>query len=218
MGSLSVRPFSNESDLPHDELKLKSFSRLPLGWRRSFEVSKRILRDVFHRIEESEFVAKNRGQLYCVEGTKCPQGTIYDRGQVTVVLVMEVVKDAVEAVDGFSDETGISRENSVVDKVKVVQLKISTNVVSLLFDDIVQRSCKVFKYNPLDAIRKEKRRKNEKERRLRFVSESLPRLISGADGSDSLPQTLVVVTKPTRLVRTHPSGVPHTLLLNVEDR
>ncbi|KOX69385.1 hypothetical protein WN51_05548 [Melipona quadrifasciata] len=52
---------------------------------------------------------------------------------------------------------------------------------------------------------------------LRFVSESLPRLISGADGSDSLPQTLVV-TKPTRLVRTHPSGVPHTLLLNVEDR
>ncbi|KOX69571.1 Optomotor-blind protein [Melipona quadrifasciata] len=53
---------------------------------------------------------------------------------------------------------------------------------------------------------------------LRFVSESLPRLISGADGSDSLPQTLVVVTKPTRLVRTHPSGVPHTLLLNVEDR
>ncbi|KOX73913.1 hypothetical protein WN51_13991 [Melipona quadrifasciata] len=46
---------------------------------------------------------------------------------------------------------------------------------------------------------------------------SLPRLISGADGSDSLPQTLVV-TKPTRLVRTHPSGVPHTLLLNVEDR
>ncbi|KOX69363.1 hypothetical protein WN51_06781 [Melipona quadrifasciata] len=44
------------------------------------------------------------------------------------------------------------------------------------------------------------------------------RLISGADGSDSLPQTLVVVTKPTRLVRTHPSGVPQTLLLNVEDR
>ncbi|KOX68273.1 hypothetical protein WN51_07625 [Melipona quadrifasciata] len=34
---------------------------------------------------------------------------------------------------------------------------------------------------------------------LRCVSESLPRLIiSGADGSDSLPQTLVVVTKPTR--------------------
>ncbi|KOX79766.1 hypothetical protein WN51_11376 [Melipona quadrifasciata] len=54
---------------------------------------------------------------------------------------------------------------------------------------------------------------------LRFVSESLPRLISGAaDRSDSLSQTLVVVTKPIRLVRTHPSGVPHTLLLNVEDR
>ncbi|KOX72283.1 hypothetical protein WN51_03265 [Melipona quadrifasciata] len=34
---------------------------------------------------------------------------------------------------------------------------------------------------------------------LRFVSKSLPRLISGADGSDSLSQTLVVVTKPTRL-------------------
>ncbi|KOX77161.1 hypothetical protein WN51_10251 [Melipona quadrifasciata] len=61
-------------------------------------------------------------------------------------------------------------------------------------------------------------RVREKAIVLRFVSESLPRLISGADGSDSLPQTLVVVTKPTRLVRTHPSGVPHTLLLNVEDR
>ncbi|KOX78400.1 hypothetical protein WN51_07807 [Melipona quadrifasciata] len=40
----------------------------------------------------------------------------------------------------------------------------------------------------------------------------------GLMAADSLPQTLVVVTKPTRLVRTHPSGVPHTLLLNVEDR
>ncbi|KOX73773.1 hypothetical protein WN51_13851 [Melipona quadrifasciata] len=65
----------------------------------------------------------------------------------------------------------------------------------------------------LGMVRSEK----EKAIVLRFVSESLPRLISGADGSDSLPQTLVV-TKPTRLVRTHPSGVPHTLLLNVEDR
>ncbi|KOX81321.1 hypothetical protein WN51_12309 [Melipona quadrifasciata] len=41
----------------------------------------------------------------------------------------------------------------------------------------------------------------------------------GLMAADSLPQTLVVVTKPTRrLVRTHPSRVPHTLLLNVEDR
>ena len=29
---------------------------------------------------------------------------------------------------------------------------------------------------------------------MRFVSESLPRLVSGADGSDPLPQTLVYVT------------------------
>ena len=29
---------------------------------------------------------------------------------------------------------------------------------------------------------------------MRFVSESLPSLISGADGSDPLPQTLVVIT------------------------
>ncbi|KOX78886.1 hypothetical protein WN51_08645 [Melipona quadrifasciata] len=37
---------------------------------------------------------------------------------------------------------------------------------------------------------KEKARESES---LRFVSESLPRLISGADGSDSLPQTPVIL-------------------------
>ena len=39
---------------------------------------------------------------------------------------------------------------------------------------------------------------------MRFVSESLPRLISGADGSDPLPQTLVVITLLARL-DGHPS-------------
>ena len=39
---------------------------------------------------------------------------------------------------------------------------------------------------------------------VRFVSESLPRLISGADGTDPLPQTLVVITTLARL-DGHPS-------------
>ncbi|KOX67669.1 Acetylcholine receptor subunit alpha-type acr-16 [Melipona quadrifasciata] len=47
-----------------------------------------------------------------------------------------------------------------------------------------------------------------RKRKLRFVSESLPRLISeGADGSDSLLQTLVVVTTSEACRCMHFSGV-----------
>ena len=46
---------------------------------------------------------------------------------------------------------------------------------------------------------------------MRFVSESPPRLISGADGSDPLPQTLVVYNYSLGWTVTHPGSVPHSV-------
>ena len=53
---------------------------------------------------------------------------------------------------------------------------------------------------------------------MRFVSESLPRLISGADGSDPLPQTLVFITYSLGWAVTHLSSGSALCLLNVEYR
>ncbi|KAK1117329.1 hypothetical protein K0M31_016703 [Melipona bicolor] len=65
------------------------------------------------------------------------------------------------------------------------------------------RDCEGFK-DPgcsWEGRRKELCESERRKRLMRFVSESLPRLISGTDGSDFLPQTLVVITNPLRLAR-----------------